>query len=194
MKKIVIPIGTILLSGFAQAQLTSTENYIQTRTYLEPVTSSSSTVKQTETVQYFDGLGRPKQIVNVKASPQGKDLVTPILYDGFGRQIMDYLPVPQQGTNNGAIYSQQNSGYFPVGDPTGVYTGEKPFSEKVLENSPLDRILQQKQVGTAWESKPVQFGYDANTTSDAVKKYTTVTTWVNSATNSVLSQSTNYGT
>ncbi|WP_378106131.1 DUF6443 domain-containing protein, partial [Chryseobacterium sp. sg2396] len=194
MKKIVIPIGTILLSGFVQAQLTSTENYVQSRTYLEPVTTSSTTAKQIETVQYFDGLGRPKQIVNVKATPQGKDLVTPILYDGFGRQIMDYLPVPQQGTNNGAIYSQQNSGYFPVGDPSGIYANERPFSEKVLESSPLDRILQQKQVGTAWETKPIQFGYDANTTGDAVKKYTTVTTWVNGATSSVLSQSTNYGT
>uniref|UniRef100_UPI0025D379A6 DUF6443 domain-containing protein n=1 Tax=uncultured Chryseobacterium sp. TaxID=259322 RepID=UPI0025D379A6 len=194
MKKIVIPIGTILLSGFVQAQLTPTENYIQSRTYLEPTTTSSSTAKQIETVQYFDGLGRPKQIVNVKASPQGKDVVTPILYDGFGRQTMDYLPVPQQGTNNGAIYPQQNSGYFPVGDPSGIYANERPFSEKVLESSPLDRILQQKQVGTAWETKPVQFGYDANTTGDAVKKYTTVTTWVNGATSSVLSQSTNYGT
>ncbi|WP_294225092.1 DUF6443 domain-containing protein [uncultured Chryseobacterium sp.] len=192
MKKILIPISTILLSGFVQAQLTSTENYIQSRTYLEPVTSSSSTAKQIETVQYFDGLGRPKQIVNVKASPLGKDIVTPILYDGFGRQIMDYLPVPQQGTNNGAIYPQQASGNFPVGDPTGVYTGEKPFSEKILENSPLDRVLQQKQVGMAWDTKPVQFGYDANTTADGVKKYTTFTTWVNGATSSVLSQSTNY--
>jgi len=194
MKKILIPVGTILLSGLMQAQLTSTENYIQSRTYLEPVTTSSSTAKQIETVQYFDGLGRPKQIVNVKASPSGKDVVTPILYDGFGRQNLDYLPVPQQGTNSGAMYPQQTSGYFPVGDPTGAYTGEKPFSEKILESSPLDRVLQQKQVGMAWETKPVQLGYDANTTGDAVKKYTTVTTWLDGATSSVLSQTTNYGT
>lgn len=193
MKKILMPIGTILLSGFVHAQLSLTENYIQSRTYLEPTTTSSSTAKQIETVQYFDGLGRPKQVVNVKASPLGRDVVTPILYDGFGRQVMDYLPVPQQGTNNGAIYSQQNSGNFPVGDPTGLYTGEKPFSEKILENSPLDRILLQKQVGTAWSNKPVQFGYDANTVQDAVKKYSTVTTWVDGATSSALSQSSSYG-
>ncbi|KAA0128366.1 RHS repeat-associated core domain-containing protein [Chryseobacterium sp. SN22] len=192
MKKYIIPIGTILLSGFTHAQLTVTENYVRSRTYLEPVTTSSPTAKQTETVQYFDGLGRPKQVVNVKASPLGKDVVTPIIYDAFGRQTRDYLPVPQQGTNSGAIYSQQPSGYFPIGDPTGVYTNEKPFSEKILENSPLDRILQQKQVGMAWDTKPVQFGYDANTTQDAVKKYTTATTWVDGATSSVLSQSINY--
>ncbi|GAA4161054.1 DUF6443 domain-containing protein [Chryseobacterium ginsenosidimutans] len=190
MKKILIPIGTLLLSGLVHAQLSSTENYIQSRTYLEPVTTSSSTAKQIETVQYFDGLGRPKQAVNVKASPTGKDVVTHIEYDGFGRQVKDYLPVPQQGTQNGAIYTTPLSN---ATQPT-LYGAEKIFSEKILENSPLDRILQQKQVGNDWNNKPVQFGYDANTTADAVKKYTTVTTWVNGATSSVLSQSTNYGT
>ncbi|MEA1851444.1 RHS repeat-associated core domain-containing protein, partial [Chryseobacterium sp. MHB01] len=73
-----------------------------------------------------------------------------------------------------------------------LYGSEKIFSEKILENSPLDRILQQKQVGNAWDTKPVQLGYDANTAEDAVKKYTTVTTWVNGATSSQISQSANY--
>ncbi|SEM42472.1 RHS repeat-associated core domain-containing protein [Chryseobacterium taichungense] len=192
MRKILIPIGALLLSGLSYGQISSTENYIQSRTYLEPVTTSSTTAKQIQTVQYFDGLGRPKQIVNVKASPQGKDVVKPILYDGFGRQVSDYLPVPQQSTNNGGIYTQ-TSGNFPIGDPTGVYMNEKPFSEKIMENSPLDRILQQKQVGQAWNDKPVQFGYNANTTMDAVKKYVTVTSWENGATKSTITQSTVYG-
>ncbi|MFP3548938.1 DUF6443 domain-containing protein, partial [Rhizobium sp. SIMBA_035] len=73
------------------------------RTYLEAVTSSSPTAKQIQTVQYLDGLGRPKQVVNVKASPLGRDVVSHIEYDGFGRQVRDYLPVPQDGTLNGAI-------------------------------------------------------------------------------------------
>ena len=166
MKKIIIPIGAILLSGLAHAQLTSTENYIQSKIYLEPVTTSSSTAKQTETVQYFDGLGRPKQIVNVKASPLGKDVITPIKYDQFGRQVQDYLPVPQGGTLNGAIIPD------PLSNVSSTpYGTEKIYSEKILENSPLDRILGQKQVGTAWDNKPVQFGYDANADGE-VKKYT----------------------
>ncbi|OVE55840.1 DUF6443 domain-containing protein [Chryseobacterium mucoviscidosis] len=190
MKKILIPIGTLFLSGLAysQNQSSSAENYVYSKTYLEAVTTSSATAKQTETVQYFDGLGRPKQVINVKASPSGKDVVQHIEYDGFGRQVKDYLPVPQQGTQNGAIYTS------PLSNATqpALYGAEKIYSEKILENSPLDRILAQKQVGNAWNDKPVQFGYDANTTADAVKKYTTVTTWVNGATSSVLSQSSNY--
>jgi RHS repeat-associated protein len=102
--------------------------------------------------------------------------------------VKDYLPVPQQGTQSGGIYTSPLSN---ATQPT-LYGSEKIFSEKILENSPLDRILQQKQVGNAWNDKPVQFGYDANTTADAVKKYTTVTTWENGATKSVMSQSTNY--
>ncbi|MDR6923964.1 hypothetical protein J2Y40_004866, partial [Chryseobacterium sp. 2987] len=35
MKKYIIPIGTLLLSGIAQAQLTDTENYVQSKTYLD---------------------------------------------------------------------------------------------------------------------------------------------------------------
>ena len=186
MKKILIPIGALLISGLSQAQLTNTENYVYTKTYLDY--NGTTPTKTSESVQYFDGLGRPKQVVNIKASPTGKDVVTHIEYDGFGRQVKDYLPVPQQGTQNGAIYTSPLSN---ATQPT-LYGSEKIFSEKILESSPLDRILQQKQVGNAWNNKPVQFGYDANTTADAVKKYTTVTTWENGATKSVMSQSPNY--
>jgi len=186
MKKILIPIGALLISGLSQAQLTTTENYVYSKTYLDY--NGTSPTKTSESIQYFDGLGRPKQVVNIKASPTGKDVVTHIEYDGFGRQVKDYLPVPQQGTQNGAIYTSPLSN---ATQPT-IYGAEKIFSEKILENSPLDRILQQKQVGNAWNDKPVQFGYDTNTTADAVKKYTTVTTWENGATKSVMSQSANY--
>ncbi|WP_185147098.1 DUF6443 domain-containing protein, partial [Chryseobacterium sp. CH25] len=82
----------LLISHLANAQLTPTENYIQSKSYLDYNGSTAS--KTSETVQYFDGLGRPKQVVNVKASPQGKDVVTHIEYDPFGRQVKDYLPVP----------------------------------------------------------------------------------------------------
>ncbi|CAD7807207.1 hypothetical protein CHRY9390_01626 [Chryseobacterium aquaeductus] len=189
MKKILIPISAIFIAGFSQAQLTNTENYVQTRVYLEPVTTSSSTAKQVQTVQYIDGLGRPKQVVNVKASPTGKDVVSHIEYDGFGRQVKDFLPVPQSGTMNGAIVPN------PLANATQptLYGSEKIYSEKILENSPLDRVFEQKQVGNSWSNKPVKFEYDANSVADAVKKYTTTTTWVSGATNSVLTQTANYG-
>ncbi|MDQ0065137.1 DUF6443 domain-containing protein [Chryseobacterium lathyri] len=144
---------------------------VQTRTYLEPVTTSQSSAKQMRKIEYYDGVGKLKQIVNVKITPQGRDVVIPVIYDGFGRQTREYLPVPQSGTQDGLIYTQ-NPGLvpFPVGDPQNLYTNERVFSEKVLENSPLDRIQQQVQVGNDWTSKPVKFDYDTNIAGE-VKKY-----------------------
>ncbi|WP_284464740.1 DUF6443 domain-containing protein [Chryseobacterium sp.] len=185
MKKIIIPIGMLLITQSMQAQLTPTENYIQSRTYLEEKTQSDANAKQVETVQYFDGLGRPKQIVNVKASPLGRDVVTQIVYDGFGRQVLDYLPVPQGGTSNGAIVTD------PLSNATqpGIYGSEKIYSEKKLESSPLGRIQQQVQVGTDWANKPVKFQYEANTTGE-VKKFITTTTWPDGASLSKLDPAT----
>ena len=181
MKKILIPIGALLLSNLVRAQLTplpNTENYIQSKTYLDY--SGMTPTKSSETVQYFDGLGRPKQIIGVKASPLGKDVVTPIEYDAFGRQVKDYLPVPQSGTQNGAIIPS------PLTNASSVYGSEKIYAEKVLENSPLDRIQQQVQVGNDWANKPVTFQYDTNVNGE-VFQFATNTTWVNNATSSVLS-------
>jgi len=170
MKKILIPISALLVAGLAHAQVSITENYVHTKTYLDYNGTTPS--KTAETVQYFDGLGRPKQVVDVKASPLGRDVVTPIEYDGFGRQVKDYLPIPQGNTLNGAIVPT------PLGNSSTIYGGEKIYAEKVLENSPLDRIQQQIQVGNDWSTKPVKFDYDANTTADYVRKYETSTTWV----------------
>ncbi|MCI3936852.1 RHS repeat-associated core domain-containing protein [Chryseobacterium aahli] len=175
MKKILIPISTLFVVGLSHAQTTvpsTTENYVYTKTYITDPTIANP--KIAETVQYFDGLGRPKQIVNVKASPLGRDIVTHIEYDGFGRQIKDYLPVPQSGTMNGAIVPTPLSN----ATQTDIYGSEKIYAEKILENSPLDRVQQQIQVGNDWTGKPVKFDYDANIASDYVRKYETTTTWV----------------
>ncbi|MGI9583203.1 DUF6443 domain-containing protein, partial [Chryseobacterium sp. RRHN12] len=180
MKKILIPIG-ILIMGTAKSQLTNTENYVYSKTYLSDPTLAN--VKSSETVQYFDGLGRLKQIVNVKASPLGRDVVTHIEYDQFGRQVKDYLPVPQGNTLNGAIIPNplSNTASTPYGQ-------EKIYSEKVLENSPLDRIQQQIQVGNDWSNKPVKFEYSANIGND-VYKFVPATVWENGATKTTLTVS-----
>jgi RHS repeat-associated protein len=187
MKKIIIPISALFVVGLFNAQTTTpsaTENYIYTKTYLDYDANNQAT-KTSESVQYFDGLGRPKQVVNIKASPANKDVVTKIEYDSFGRQTLDYLPVPQTGTQNGVIYDN------PLANvPSTPYGSEKIYSEKQLENSPLDRILSQKQVGIAWNDKPVQFGYDVNIDGE-VKKYTT--TFNYSTFESTIPVSTTYG-
>ncbi|WP_034714152.1 DUF6443 domain-containing protein, partial [Chryseobacterium soli] len=186
MKKLIIPIGALLVTSLAHAQLTPTENYIYTKTYLSDPTLPAP--KTSETVQYVDGLGRPKQVVNIKASPLGRDVVSHIEYDQFGRQIKDYLPVPQGGTLNGAIVPTP----LANATQTDLYGSEKIYAEKTLENSPLDRILEQRQVGNAWSDKPVKFNYDANVSGEVIK-YTAPTAWENGATKSGISYNGTYG-
>ena len=183
MKKELSLFGLLLVSGFTFAQVTTppsgistNENYVFSRTYLDATSSSNTSTKQVQSVTYFDGLGRPKQSVAIESSPTGKDIVTPIVYDEFGRQRLEYLPTPQSGTTYGQIYQQTQQTNpntpipFPVADSGNFYQGEKIYSEKKLENSPLDRLQQQIQVGSAWSNKPVAFTYEANADSE-VKKY-----------------------
>jgi len=167
MKKIIIPIGVLFVVGVFHAQTTTpsvTENYVYTKTYITD--PSLPNPKSSEVVQYYDGLGRPKQVVNVKASPLNRDVVTPIVYDGFGRQVRDYLPVPQSGSQSGAIFTD------PLANaPNTPFGADKIYSQKSFDNSPLDRITEQTQVGNAWSSKPVKFEYDTNADGE-VRKYT----------------------
>src|SRR5687768_7938872 len=74
-----------------------TINYVRTWTANAPITdpgllitSGYKDVKQT--TEYADGLGRPLQTVNRQSTPQAKDIVSPVEYDAFGREVYQYLP------------------------------------------------------------------------------------------------------
>jgi RHS repeat-associated protein len=167
--------------------LSNAENYISVKNYVSKG-SDTLTKPPLQTVQYFDGIGRVKQSVKVKYTPQGNDLVSHKVYDEFGREAREYLPVPQPGTQNGAFYTN------PLTNATNpaIYGNEKIYSEKIFESSPFDNIQKQFQVGNDWSGSPVQFGYDRNIAGE-VKKYVTVTSWSNGATSSLLNISGSYG-
>ncbi|WP_343661363.1 DUF6443 domain-containing protein [Chryseobacterium sp.] len=164
MKRILNIFSILFVAGssYAQTSPSTTENYIQTRTYLEKVTASSPGARQAQTVQYFDGLGRAVQAIDVKATPAGKDVVTPVIYDEFGRQTKSYLPVPQPGTQGGAIYSA------PLNNATAIYGNERIYGEKVLENAPASKIKQVAPIGNEWALHPSTFTYAANTTGEVI--------------------------
>ena len=68
----------------------SNHNYIKTTEYLD----SDNPTEVKVTIQYYDGLGRPSQINATKQSPNGKDIITKIEYDNFGRKVKEFLPAP----------------------------------------------------------------------------------------------------
>ncbi|KZS38233.1 hypothetical protein AWE51_19545 [Aquimarina aggregata] len=154
-----------------QAQVAlSDENYIHTivpqvaLTIAEINNVDCSTISAVddaiESVTYFDGLGRPIQQRAIKASPQGKDIVTHIQYDSYGRQDKQYLPFASNASSGSlqAVDVDQdiNTYYldiyaddFPgITNPAAV----NAYSESVFENSPLNRVLEQGAPGKAWKA------------------------------------------
>jgi RHS repeat-associated protein len=105
------------------------------------------------TKQYYDGFGRNIQTLAVRQSGNSaNDLVSFHVFDGIGREARAYLPFASQNNNNGNYIEN------PVGLQSQFYQSELyvahtdfPFSETVFENSPLNRVLEQGNVGEAWQ-------------------------------------------
>lgn len=128
----------------------SNQNYILTIT---PTITSTSIDAFTEngalnTIQYFDGLGRPVQEIQVKASANEADLVTYQEYDDYGRESNTWLPATAIA-NNGAFISRNNY----VGKALTTYANDpKTFTKLVYEDSPLNRVLEQYGPGQDWQN------------------------------------------
>ena len=174
MKKILSTLG-LGFALFINAQtLTSSENYIYSKTCLDETCTN-----KTETVQYADGLGRPKQIVNIAASPSGKDVVQVIEYDAFGRQAKEYLPVPQ-ASSQGSYYTA------PLTNANTVYGAERIYAEKVYANDISGQVKQVVPVGNSWSTHPASSEISANAAADHVKKIGVTTSWSHNATSYTL--------
>jgi RHS repeat-associated protein len=133
-----------------------------------------------ETNSYFDGLGRPLQTVIRQISPGNNpvDLVTPVVYDQFGREVYKYMPyIASSGnTQDGGFkldpFTDQKNFYqniYPSEQP--AYTNEKVYYGQTLyESSPLNRVLQTMAPGNSWagSGKGVSMQYLINTLADSI--------------------------
>jgi hypothetical protein len=132
IKKIIYILYLLPLLGLGQ---TTTQNYIKTLSYKEATATPDATKARTA-VTYFDGLGRPVQQVVGKMSGTGKDLITPIVYDGFGRQTKEYLPY-QATTADLSFDGAAQTNVLTFYNTTAFENTPNPYSEKFLEASPL---------------------------------------------------------
>ncbi|MEN8191466.1 MAG: DUF6443 domain-containing protein, partial [Bacteroidota bacterium] len=154
----------------------SNENYIYTRVYQEPILDPLDVLRNkevSESITYFDGLGRPMQQIGIKQSPDTTDIITHITYDAYGRQDKDYLPyVPIQPGNEGSYRTDDQEGatiaYYNLHYPDELLSGsENPYSKKQFETSPLNRVLKQAAPGEDWRlgnGNEIEFDYKSNDT------------------------------
>nr|WP_320036897.1 DUF6443 domain-containing protein [uncultured Bacteroides sp.] len=143
-------------SSYAQS---NTQNYILSRT----MTDSTGT-KYMDVIQYYDGLGRPVQIVQKDFTP-GKDLVMIQEYDNYGRESNLWLPTPYSGNGNytdpAIMFSESKS----------FYADNSPYSSVIYENSPLNRTMHKYGPGDSWRDarRCVRDTFYTNNSSDTLR-------------------------
>ncbi|WP_326993791.1 DUF6443 domain-containing protein [Chitinophaga sp. 212800010-3] len=144
--------------------------------YVAAAARTADQVRQT--TQYFDGLGRLLQTVVKTISPGGKDLVTPVIYDAFGREETKYLPytasVSDGAFKTDPFYEQKT--FYQLSNP-----GENVYYSRIdYEASPLNRVLRTYAPGANWAkndlsgaerggNRPLEVQYLTNTVNDSVR-------------------------
>jgi len=141
------------------------QNYIVSTVSYQAVSDpmSLTDANSNTTIQYFDGLGRPTQTVQRAITFNAMDLVSGIEYDGFGRDYRHWLPGKVAG-NYGAYVSDFGT------KATNTYGGDaKPYTETILESSPLNRPLGQRQPGADWYAHPTGIDYKSNVSNEVIR-------------------------
>jgi len=189
-------------AGYVVGGVTPLINFVRQRDAMGRITDTVSFatagyVDVRETTQFFDGLGRPLQTVQRQATPGSSpvDLVTPVIYDAFGRELYKYLPYAAGtgNTNDGRMkldpFTDQANFYqntYPAEQP--AYSGEQVYySQMNYEASPLSRPLQTYAPGNTWAGGGLGVGmeYRVNTFADSVVTWDVATDPLTYASNDV---------
>ncbi|MFD2916842.1 DUF6443 domain-containing protein [Psychroserpens luteus] len=191
MKNLIYTIALCFVSSLVFAQ-TGTENYINTTSYqiktTDGIHKAGTSIELTpndkiENVSYFDGLGRLIQSIAKQAGGNNKDIITPTIYDQFGRQLRNYLPYLRSNTSldyetsltldiDGNMTPLNNQYLIKFPDDLGAIPN--PYSETVFESSPLNRVLEQAAPGEDWavgNDHTIKFDYQTNNIVDEVKEF-----------------------
>ncbi len=147
MKNIFLALFVLMLTvdiGYSQV-LSTTENYIFEKFPMKAYSNLEGATDIIKKVTYLDGLGSVKQQILINGNNQGNDIVNHYELDDAGRTAIRYLPFT--GSQNGAFYAngaQQVQNY-------SQYSGETPYSVTIFDNSPLNRVVEQGNVGNDWQ-------------------------------------------
>jgi RHS repeat-associated protein len=160
-------------------------SYVRTWDAAAPVQTTGTllagglqSVKQT--TQYLDGLGRPLQAVarqgSLATNSAPVDLVSPVVYDGSGREQYKFLPfaASNEGGNthidDGAFKLnpfQQQATFSAAQYPGEAYY----YSKAVFDGSPFNKVTKSMAPGNSWvgSSRGIAVKESFNTDIDDVK-------------------------
>ena len=165
MKRHILLFAFLLCSAGRIGAQDSGSNWIKTRT---AISETGTTITD---ITYYNGLGLPSQTTNVRASVNGYNIVTPIVYDALLRSdATAYLPFEatyysdeDELPNSTAISEQRN--YYEERYSSDY---ERSFTEKVYEASPLGRVRKQALPGYMkdYEVLYTEFDYRTNDTDE----------------------------
>ena len=150
------------------------ENYIISVSPLDPASrvsistdgiSVSNGVRTQTVVQYYDGLGRANEKIQLESTPGRNDLVSTIRYRGLHRLSQAWLPVPLHTEGQYQDVTDVNS------ETQAFYEDNRPYHETLYENSALERVIETKRPGNTWSSYSASNSYWANSPADNVRYY-----------------------
>jgi RHS repeat-associated protein len=156
-------------------------NYVRETTLLKEGISETEipglpVSQKSVTTTYFNGLGHKIQVVNWQRSPDNKDLVHPVKYDGYHREVEKYLPYAADDEAKG--WYRENALKNPTSEAPNdlekyrsgkqyqfyqsggnLAVDQFPYMVTTFEASPLNRPLKQGAPGEPWQ--PNASSYDA---------------------------------
>ena len=179
MSRMVFLIVVFVFGAGSVFSQSTTQNYVVSHKLREPYTTIANpfTLPDSATytsIDYVDGLGRPIQNVKRRSSVGGKDIITPIQYDLFGRNVREYLPYYSDSTAQTGSF-RPNAVSNLESRSNAIYGDAYPYSENQFESSPLNRINKKSAPGTPWQmgsGKEVKFERRTNTLADDVRIWT----------------------
>lgn len=113
-----------------------------------------------KTIDYFDGLGRNTETVQVDNNPQKCDIITLHEYDCYGRKQATWLPGISPSSNGEYALPQniKNNVILTYGQD------KAPFTSKHYENNPVGKIIEELGPGEEWQNngKSIKTSYLTN--------------------------------
>ena len=167
------------------------KNYITTYSPRQVYPATESLNNKTpaqvmKSTQYYNGLGRLMQTVQVKGSPTLRDVVQPVIYNSYGREAVKYLPYAAATSQSDGAYKilpirDVKSFYGNPGgaewNAPGVTASSTPFSQSVYEYSPLERLLTQGAPGEDWKigsGHEIEMGYGFNANQEILQFFISI--------------------